>query len=70
MKKIILLVVLALTTQTIKAQADAFITTWVTTTGFETITLAAQPDAPNYDSLLWMRFSAQSIKMVLSQQKP
>ena len=29
-------------------QADAFITTWVTTTGFETITLSAQPDAPNY----------------------
>ena len=48
MKKIILLIALALTTQTIKAQTDAFITTWVTTTGFETITLAAQPDAPNY----------------------
>ena len=27
---------------------DAFITTWVTTTGFETITLSAQLDAPNY----------------------
>ena len=40
--------VLALTAQTIKAQADAFITTWVTTTGFETITLETQPDASNY----------------------
>ena len=48
MKKILLLIVLALTAQTIKAQSDAFITTWVTTTGFETITLSAQPDAPNY----------------------
>jgi surface protein len=48
MKKILLFVVFALTAQTIKAQADAFITTWVTTTGFETITLAAQPDTPNY----------------------
>ena len=27
---------------------DAFITTWVTTTDFETLTLPAQPDAPNY----------------------
>jgi surface protein len=48
MKKILLLMVLALTAQTIKAQADAFITTWVTTTDFETLTLAAQADAPNY----------------------
>jgi surface protein len=48
MKRIFLLIVLALTTQTIKAQADAFITTWITTTGFETLTLPAQPDAPNY----------------------
>jgi surface protein len=48
MKRIFLLITLVLTAQTIKAQADAFITTWVTTTGFETITLAAQPDTPNY----------------------
>ena len=48
MKKILLIIVLALTTQTIIAQVDAFITTWVTTAGFETITLSAQPDAPNY----------------------
>ena len=48
MKKIFLLIVLALTTQTIKAQADAFITTWVTDVANETITLAAQADAPNY----------------------
>ena len=48
MKKILLLIAMALTAQTIKAQADAFITTWGTTTGFETITLSAQPDAPNY----------------------
>jgi surface protein len=48
MKKILLLIALALTAQTIKAQADAFITTWVTTTGFETLTLSAQADAPNY----------------------
>jgi len=47
MKKLLLVFVLALTTQTIKAQADAFITTWVTA-GFETLTLPAQPDAPNY----------------------
>jgi surface protein len=47
MKKILLLVIIALSTQTIKAQADAFITTWVTA-GFETLTLPAQPDAPNY----------------------
>ena len=52
MKKIFFLIVLALTAQTIKAQADAFITTWVTTTGFETLTLPAQPDAPNY-SINW-----------------
>lgn len=48
MKKLLLLFVLALTNQTIIAQADAFITTWVTTAGFETITLSAQADAPNY----------------------
>ena len=48
MKKLLLIVLLALTAQTIKAQADAFITTWATTTGFETITLSAQADAPNY----------------------
>ncbi len=48
MKKLLLLVIIALSTQTIKAQADAFITTWVTTTGFETITLETQPEAPNY----------------------
>ena len=48
MKKLLLLIILALTTQTIKAQADAFITTWVTDTGFETLTLAALTDAPNY----------------------
>ena len=48
MKKLLLLVIIALSTQTIKAQADAFITTWVTTTGFETITLAKQFSAPNY----------------------
>ena len=52
MKKLLLLFVLVLTTQTIKAQADAFITTWVTTTGFETITLPVQVDAPNY-SINW-----------------
>ena len=48
MKKILLLIVLVLTAQNIKAQADAFITTWVTTTGFETLTLPAQADAPTY----------------------
>ncbi|MEY3498630.1 MAG: hypothetical protein RL308_299 [Bacteroidota bacterium] len=48
MKKILLFIALSLTIQTTKAQADAFITTWVTTTGFETIILAAQTDAPNY----------------------
>jgi surface protein len=48
MKRIFLLITLVLTAQNIKAQADAFITTWVTTTGFETLTLPAQPDAPNY----------------------
>ena len=48
MKKIFLLIVLAITTQTIKAQADAFVTTWVTDIANETITLAAQVDAPNY----------------------
>jgi surface protein len=48
MKKIFLLIVLALAAQTIKAQSDAFISTWVTTTGFETLTLPAQPNAPNY----------------------
>jgi hypothetical protein len=48
MKKILLFVIIALTAQTTKAQADAFITTWATTTGFETITLSAQPDASNY----------------------
>ena len=48
MKKIFFLIVLALTAQTIKAQADAFITTWVTDVANETLTLPAQPDAPNY----------------------
>jgi hypothetical protein len=41
MKKFLLLVVLAFTAQTIKAQADAFITTWVTDVANETITLPA-----------------------------
>ena len=49
MKKILLLISLALTAQNIKAQADAFITSWVTDTGFETLTLPVQPDAPNYN---------------------
>ena len=50
MKKIVILIIaLILTAQTIKAQADAFITTWVTTTEFETLTLPTQPDAPNYN---------------------
>ena len=48
MKKLLLLIILVLTAQTIIAQADAFITTWVTTTGFEKIYLSAQADAPNY----------------------
>lgn len=48
MKKLLLLIILALSAQTIKAQADAFITTWVTTTGFETLTLPAQAGALNY----------------------
>ena len=48
MKKIVLLIVLALSYQNIKAQADAFITTWATTVTDETITLYAQDDATNY----------------------
>jgi uncharacterized protein (TIGR02145 family) len=48
MKKLLLLVLLALTSQTIKAQADAFITTWVTDVANETLTLPTQVDAPNY----------------------
>ena len=48
MKKILLFVILALTAQTIKAQADAFITTWVTATANETLNLPAQPNAPLY----------------------
>lgn len=48
MKKLLLFVIIALSSQSIKAQTDAFITTWVTTTGFETITLPVQADAPNY----------------------
>jgi len=48
MKKILLFVLFTFITQKIEAQTEAFITTWVTTTGSETITLSAQADAPNY----------------------
>ena len=41
MKKLLLLIILALTAQTINAQADAFITTWVTDVANETLTLPA-----------------------------
>jgi surface protein len=48
MKKLLLIIISLVSINQTIAQADAFITTWVTTTGFETITLSAQPDAPNY----------------------
>ena len=48
MKKLLLLIISLVVSHQSIAQTDAFITTWVTTTGFETITLSAQPDAPNY----------------------
>ena len=49
MKKTLLLIIaLVLSNQTMKAQTDAFITTWVIATGFETISLPVQSGADNY----------------------
>jgi surface protein len=48
MKKLLLLIVSLVSINQTIAQADAFIATWVTDTGFETLTLPAQPDASNY----------------------
>jgi surface protein len=48
MKKLLLLIISLVSINQTIAQADAFIATWVTDTGFKTLTLPAQPDAPNY----------------------
>jgi surface protein len=48
MKKILFTLFVIGCIANINAQADAFITTWVTSTGFETINLSVQTNADNY----------------------